>query len=71
MSFFWIALVKKINGKMQQMSNCYITFFCSFQKHKCKLFKNTACIWPEYPMKTSFAMQAENSDIQKQKLPLG
>lgn len=31
MAFFWIALVKKINGKMQQMSNCYITFFCSFQ----------------------------------------
>lgn len=25
MSFFWRAPVKKINGKMQQMSNCYIT----------------------------------------------
>lgn len=66
MSVFWLALVKKINGRMQQMSNCYTDLFSALSRlQKCKLSKNMACMWPEFTMKSSFAMKAKNSDIQK------
>lgn len=66
MSVFWLALVKKINGTMQQMSNCYTLLFDALSRQQnCELSKNRACMWPEFTMKASFAMKAKNSDIQK------
>lgn len=66
MPVFWLALVKKINGRMQQMSNCYTVLLSALSRQqKCELPKNMACMWPEFTMKASSAMKAKNSDTQK------
>lgn len=49
MSVFWLALVKKINGRLQQMSNCYTVLFSALSRQqKCELCENTAGMWPEF-----------------------
>lgn len=66
MSVFWLSLVKKINGRTQQMSNCCTILFSALSRDKkCELLKNMARMWPEFTMKAGFAMKAKNSGLQK------